>query len=84
MKIEILSDVMISGEPAIAGSLIEVSTADANLLIGMNKAKPLSDDAPKSEAEALPSDDAAESEVEAPQLTEAPKRGRKPVPPTEA
>jgi len=39
MKIEILRSVMISGEPAKAGSTIEVSAADANLLIGMNKAQ---------------------------------------------
>ena len=80
MKVEILSDVMISGEPALAGSLIEVSTTDANLLIGMNKAKLPSDDAPKPEATA------SEADVKAPQLSEAeaPKRGRKPVPPTEA
>lgn len=80
MKVEILSDVMISGEPVSAGSLVEVSPADATLLIGMNKAKLPSDDAPKSEA------NASEANVEAPQLSEAeaPKRGRKPVPPTEA
>lgn len=75
MKIEILSDVMISGEPALAGSLVEVSPADATLLIGMNKAKLPSDDTPVSEAE-----------VEAPQLSEAeaPKRARKSAPSTEA
>lgn len=39
MKIEILRSVMISGEPAVTGSIIEVSAADANLLIGMNKAQ---------------------------------------------
>jgi hypothetical protein len=83
MKIEILSDVMISGEPAVAGSLVEVSIADANLLIGMNKAKPPSDDASEPESEAPLIGDAAETEAEAPQLTDAPKRGRKPVPTTE-
>ena len=39
MKIEILRPVMISGEPASAGSFVEVSIADANLLIGMGKAR---------------------------------------------
>ena len=39
MKIEILRPVMISGEPASAGSFVEVSTADAQLLIGMGKAR---------------------------------------------
>ena len=39
VKIEILSSVMISGESVEAGSLVEVSKADANLLIGMNKAR---------------------------------------------
>ena len=39
MKIEILRSVMISGERAEAGSFSEVSVADANLLIGMGKAR---------------------------------------------
>lgn len=39
MKIEILRPVMISGEPASAGSFVEVSTADAQLLIGLGKAR---------------------------------------------
>lgn len=39
MKVEILRSVMISGEPVLAGSLVEVSLTDANLLIGMNKAR---------------------------------------------
>jgi hypothetical protein len=39
MKIEILRSVMISGELAEAGSFPEVSVADANLLIGMGKAR---------------------------------------------
>jgi hypothetical protein len=38
MRIEILRSVMVSGEPVQAGSLIEVSLSDANLLIGMGKA----------------------------------------------
>jgi hypothetical protein len=40
MKVEILRSVMISGEPVKAGSLVEVTAADANLLIGMGKARP--------------------------------------------
>lgn len=39
MKIEILRSVMISGESVPAGSLVEVSATDANLLIGMSKAR---------------------------------------------
>ncbi len=38
MKVEILRQVMVSGEPVSAGSFIEVSEADANLLIGNGKA----------------------------------------------
>jgi len=38
MKVEILRSVMVSGESVSAGSLVEVSLADANLLIGMGKA----------------------------------------------
>jgi hypothetical protein len=40
MKVEILRSVMISGEPVKAGSLVEVTAADASLLIGMGKAPP--------------------------------------------
>lgn len=68
MRIEILRSVMIAGEPAIAGSFVEVSTPDANLLIGMNKARPAPEPAaPASQPE-----------------PEAPKRSRKPVPIPEA
>lgn len=63
MKIEILRSVMISGEPAAAGSIHEVSYSDAQLLIGMGKAKP----APVEEVEVEP----------APVEVEAPRRGRK-------
>jgi hypothetical protein len=38
MRIEILRQVMISGESASAGSFIEVNEADANLLVGSGKA----------------------------------------------
>ena len=38
MRIEILRQVMISGESVSAGSFIEVSEADGNLLVGSGKA----------------------------------------------
>jgi hypothetical protein len=38
MRIEILRQVMISGESVSAGSFIEVSEADGNLLVGNGKA----------------------------------------------
>lgn len=40
MRIEIISAVMISGEPFSEGSILEVSQSDANMLIGSNKAVP--------------------------------------------
>jgi hypothetical protein len=52
MKIEILSSVMISGESVEAGSFIEVNAADANLLIGMNKARIALEPEPQPEPEA--------------------------------
>lgn len=54
MKIEILRSVMISGEPALAGSILEVTTSVANLLIGMNKAQaaPEPESTPEPEVEA--------------------------------
>ena len=67
MRLEILRSVMISGEPALAGSFVEVSPADANLLIGSNKARL----APEPEPVAEPDP-----------TCEAPKRSRKPAPPT--
>ena len=38
MRIEILRQVMVSGESVSAGSFIEVSEADGNLLVGNGKA----------------------------------------------
>jgi hypothetical protein len=38
MKIEILRPVMISGEPAAAGSILEVQDSDAVTLMGLGKA----------------------------------------------
>jgi hypothetical protein len=54
MRIEILRSVMISGEPVIAGSFLEVIPSIANLLIGMNKAQlaPEPEPAPAPEPEA--------------------------------
>ena len=40
MRIEIVSAVMISGEPFAEGSILEVSQADGFLLISSNKAVP--------------------------------------------
>ena len=40
MRIEIVSAVMISGEPFSEGSILEVSQADGFLLISSNKAVP--------------------------------------------
>jgi hypothetical protein len=50
MKVEILRSVMISGESVKAGSLAEVSAADASLLIGMGKARPAVEPEPAPEA----------------------------------
>lgn len=50
MKVEILRSVMISGEPVKAGSLAEVTAADASLLIGMGKARPAVEPEPAPEA----------------------------------
>lgn len=52
MRIEILSSVMISGESVEAGSLVEVSPADANLLINSNKARLAPEPEPEPEPEA--------------------------------
>jgi hypothetical protein len=38
MRVEILRQVMVSGESVSTGSFIEVSDADANLLVGSGKA----------------------------------------------
>jgi hypothetical protein len=67
MRIEILRSVMVSGEPVSAGSILEATPADANLLIGMNKAQ-------------LAPEPAPEPAVEPALTSEAPKRPRKPTP----
>lgn len=67
MRIEILRPVMISGEPVGAGSILEASITDANLLIGMNKARL----APEPQAEPEPEP-----------VCEMPKRSRKSAPST--
>lgn len=46
MRIEIISAVMISGEPFAEGSILEVDRSTASLLISSNKAQP----APEPEA----------------------------------
>jgi hypothetical protein len=51
MRIEILRSVMISGESVKAGSFVEVDTAAANLLIGMNKARLAPEPEPQPEPE---------------------------------
>ena len=52
MRIEILRSVMISRESVKAGSFVEVSVADANLLIGMGKARLAPEDKPAPQPEA--------------------------------
>lgn len=54
MRIEILRSVMVSGKPVSAGSILEATPADANLLVGMNKAQlaPEPEPAPAPEPEA--------------------------------
>jgi hypothetical protein len=47
MRVEILRNVMISGEPAAAGSFVELEDAAAMLLIGMGKAAPAPAPAPE-------------------------------------
>ena len=54
MQVEILRPVMISGEPASVGSLVEISVADANMLIGMGKARKAEPKEAKPEPEAEP------------------------------
>jgi hypothetical protein len=56
MKVEILRSVMISGEPADAGSILEVEDSDAAILIGLGKAvEHKQEDAPaEEEAPACP------------------------------
>ena len=61
MKIEILRSVMIKGEPAQAGSFLEVDQTTASLLIGMGKACVATEPAP-----------APAPEVEAPKRSRKP------------
>lgn len=63
MKVEIVSAVMISGEPFPEGSIIEVSQNDAYLLIGSNKAVPVAEPekqpiAPKRSRKSVPNPEA--------------------------
>jgi hypothetical protein len=66
MRITLLRQVMISGEPALAGSTLDISDADATLLLSSGKAE-------RSKAE-----EAAPAEVSAP-LTEAEAKPAKPA-----
>jgi hypothetical protein len=54
MHVEILRNVMINGELAAAGSLLELNVADANLLIGTGKAKVVDAPAPPASEEPNP------------------------------
>lgn len=47
MHVELLRNVMINGESRSAGSLVELSVADANLLIGNGKAQAAAMSAPE-------------------------------------
>lgn len=46
MRIRILRQTSIQGQPARVGDVIEVSPADGRLLLGMGKAEPAPDPAP--------------------------------------
>jgi hypothetical protein len=54
MHVEILRNVMINGELAAAGSLVELNVADTNLLVGMGKAKVVDAPAPTAPQEPSP------------------------------
>lgn len=82
MRIEILRSVLISGESVPAGSIIEVSRADAQLLIGSNKAQVSSAATPPSDEAVQPSEAPPLSEATPP--ASAAKRSRKPTPTPEA
>lgn len=84
MKVEILSDVMISGEPALAGSFVEVSRVDAQLLINSNKAQVSSEAEAAQPTKVTPPSDEAAQPTEAAPPASAPKRSRKSDPTPEA
>jgi len=74
MRVEILRSVMISGEPASAGSFVEVSLSDAQLLINLGKAR---------KAEAVVAEVKAEPKAEPapePKAEVKPKRTRSTTP----
>jgi hypothetical protein len=52
--VQILSAVMINGEPAAAGSLVDVSDSDAQYLIGMGLAVMAEAPTPEPEVESKP------------------------------
>lgn len=81
MRITLLRQVMISGEPALAGSTLDIADADAILLLSSGKAErakaeevtPVEVPAPSVEAEAKPAKPAAtkaKAAKPAPQPTE--------------
>jgi hypothetical protein len=81
MRITLLRQVMISGEPALAGSTLDLSAADATLLLSSGKAErakaeeaaPPEMPAPSAEAEAKPTKPSAtkaKAAKPAPQPTE--------------
>ncbi|MEI8251548.1 MAG: hypothetical protein WCF98_10295 [Synechococcus sp. ELA057] len=63
MKVEIISAVMISGEPFSEGSILDLSKSDAILLINSNKAVPAVEpeaqpEAPKRSRKSVPTPEA--------------------------
>ena len=75
MHVEILRNVMINGEPYTPGSLVELSVADTNLLVGAGKAKvvptpvaaPEPEPQPEPEPEPAPSPRGRRSKTTSPQ-----------------
>lgn len=71
MHVEILRNVMINGEPHQVGSLVELSVADTNLLVGAGKAKvvptPVVAPEPEPEPESAPSPRGRRSKTISPQ-----------------
>tara|TARA_Y100000004_G_scaffold106527_1_gene119574 strand:- start:203 stop:433 length:231 start_codon:yes stop_codon:yes gene_type:complete len=71
MKVEILRSVMISGEPAEAGSILEIDDADAVTLLGLGKAVRFKEEAaaPKAAAKTAAKEQPSEEEAEKPKTT---------------
>jgi hypothetical protein len=81
MRITLLRQVMISGEPALAGSTLDIADADATLLLSSGKAeRAKAEEVAPAEVPALPAE--AEAKPVKPAATKA--KAAKPVPePTE-